>query len=182
MTTKERIMRSALKLFARQGINKTSTAQITKDAGVAEGTLFVHFKTKQELIDTLYVKMKKDAFGDLAKIYDPDFTAEQNFKAMGRHLIEHFLANYNQFIFMGLVENDPQVSQKALEAGAKEYAGISQAMQQWKKEGKFRNLDAELIQAIILSLMNTMVKYLKGKKLKQVDDRYLDVIWKAVGA
>jgi len=182
MSTKDKILRSALKLFAKQGINKTSTSQITKDAGVAEGTLFVHFKTKQELIDTLYIQMKRQAFAKLGKVFNPELSAEHNFKAMAKHTIEHFLKNYNQFIFMGLVEIDPQVSKKALEAGASVYIDISQAFEQWKKDGKLRDLDNEFIGAIILSLMNTIVKYLKGKKIKEVDDIYLDVIWRAVGA
>jgi len=40
MTKKEKILEAALELFARQGVDKTSTAEITKKAGVAEGKLF----------------------------------------------------------------------------------------------------------------------------------------------
>jgi AcrR family transcriptional regulator len=49
LSTKDKIYQSALDLFASQGIQSTSTAQISKKAGVASGTLFVHFKSKQEL-------------------------------------------------------------------------------------------------------------------------------------
>ena len=55
LSTKDKIQKSALKLFAKQGVKNTSTAQITKDAGVASGTLFVHYKSKQVLIDSLYL-------------------------------------------------------------------------------------------------------------------------------
>jgi len=46
LSTKDKIFQSALELFASQGIQATSTAQISKRAGVASGTLFVHFKSK----------------------------------------------------------------------------------------------------------------------------------------
>ena len=62
LSTKDKIFQSALDLFASQGIQATSTAQISKKAGVASGTLFVHFKSKQELIDTIYISIKKNAF------------------------------------------------------------------------------------------------------------------------
>jgi AcrR family transcriptional regulator len=65
LSTKDKIFQSALELFASQGIQATSTAQISKKAGVASGTLFVHFKSKQELIDTIYISIKKNAFADL---------------------------------------------------------------------------------------------------------------------
>ena len=51
LSTKDKIYQSALELFASQGIQATSTAQISKKAGVASGTLFVHFKSQQELIE-----------------------------------------------------------------------------------------------------------------------------------
>lgn len=60
MTNKEKMLKSALRLFAKQGIDKTSTAKITQAVGVSSGALFVHFKTKQDLLDTLYLKLKKD--------------------------------------------------------------------------------------------------------------------------
>jgi AcrR family transcriptional regulator len=48
---KQQIMNAALKLFVENGFHGTSTAEIAKTAGVATGTLFHHFKTKQELIN-----------------------------------------------------------------------------------------------------------------------------------
>ena len=62
MNTKEKILKSAQKLFVAQGVDKTSTAQICKEVGIASGTLFVHFKTKQDLIDAIYLQKKQQAF------------------------------------------------------------------------------------------------------------------------
>lgn len=47
--TKERILEAALHLFRDQGIEGTTTKQISKKAGIAEGTLFNYFKTKEDL-------------------------------------------------------------------------------------------------------------------------------------
>jgi len=47
--TKERILRAALRLFREKGLDKTTTRQISKEAGIAEGTLFNYFKTKEDL-------------------------------------------------------------------------------------------------------------------------------------
>ena len=65
LSTKDKIYQSALELFAKQGIKATSTAQISKNARVASGTLSVHYKSNQELIDTIYLSIKKNAFSDL---------------------------------------------------------------------------------------------------------------------
>jgi AcrR family transcriptional regulator len=43
------VMRAALKLFVRKGIHGTTIKDIAREAGVAEGALYRHFKSKEEL-------------------------------------------------------------------------------------------------------------------------------------
>ncbi len=47
---RRRILEAALDLFACQGFHRTSTRQIARRAGVAEGTIFNHFPTKKDLL------------------------------------------------------------------------------------------------------------------------------------
>lgn len=54
------LLDSALTLFVNQGIDATSTASIAKHAGVANGTLFHHFPSKEVLVLTLYKNIKQD--------------------------------------------------------------------------------------------------------------------------
>lgn len=49
----------ATQVFAKNGLS-ASTASITNAAGMAEGTLFIYFKGKDELMNTLYVEIKND--------------------------------------------------------------------------------------------------------------------------
>lgn len=52
--TRQRLIRAALELFATRGYHDTTTAQIAKKAGVAEGTIYRHFASKQQLVNELY--------------------------------------------------------------------------------------------------------------------------------
>jgi AcrR family transcriptional regulator len=47
--TKSAILSAALKLFAEKGFYNTSTRAISRKAGIAEGTLFNYFETKEDL-------------------------------------------------------------------------------------------------------------------------------------
>lgn len=54
MTTKDKILKSALKLFSQKGYLGTTTKEIAKEARVAEVTLFRYFISKENLfIDVL---------------------------------------------------------------------------------------------------------------------------------
>ena len=52
--THQRLIRAALELFSTRGYHDTTTAQIAKKAGVAEGTIYRHFASKQQLLNELY--------------------------------------------------------------------------------------------------------------------------------
>src|SRR3989449_10289443 len=52
--TRERLVRAALELFTAQGYHETTTPQIAKKAGVAEGTIYRHFTSKQHCFNELY--------------------------------------------------------------------------------------------------------------------------------
>lgn len=50
---KERILFTALELFANEGFNGVATNKIAKAAGVSEGLIFRHFKNKQGLLEAI---------------------------------------------------------------------------------------------------------------------------------
>jgi len=62
--TRERIIASATHLFAENGSNKTTTKDLAQDAGVAVGTIYLHFKDKdailQAVLETALVRLKQE--------------------------------------------------------------------------------------------------------------------------
>lgn len=52
--THERLSRAALDLFTTQGYHASTTPQIAAKAGVAEGTIYRHFSSKEHLLNDLY--------------------------------------------------------------------------------------------------------------------------------
>ena len=58
---KEKILRSALELFANEGVNATSTNKIAKKAGVSEGLIFKHFNSKKGLLDAIMESAEEKA-------------------------------------------------------------------------------------------------------------------------
>ena len=47
--TRRAILAAALKLFSEKGFYRTTTREIARKAGIAEGTLFNYFETKEDL-------------------------------------------------------------------------------------------------------------------------------------
>lgn len=51
--TKRKIFETSMKLFAEKGYDATSIEDITETVGVAKGTLYYHFTSKEEIFDFL---------------------------------------------------------------------------------------------------------------------------------
>ena len=69
MTEKqERIVKSALELFAKSGYEATSTSKVAKAAGVSEGLIFRHFTNKEGLLNAILELGKQKINANFLKI------------------------------------------------------------------------------------------------------------------
>ena len=57
MDKKQKTIQAAIELFAAQGYEKTSIAQICETAKVSKGLVFHHFKNKDDLLRAVFVRM-----------------------------------------------------------------------------------------------------------------------------
>jgi TetR/AcrR family fatty acid metabolism transcriptional regulator len=56
---RERILAAAERVFARRGFFAARVSEIAKDAGVADGTIYLYFKSKDELLISLFEQRMK---------------------------------------------------------------------------------------------------------------------------
>ena len=66
-TVRERILGAALILFAERGFSNSTSSALAKQAGIAEGTLFRHFKSKDAVLLELVVKVKEQLINDVTR-------------------------------------------------------------------------------------------------------------------
>lgn len=51
---RERILRAAIRVFARKGFYSTRVSEIAKAAGVADGTIYLYFKNKDDVLISIF--------------------------------------------------------------------------------------------------------------------------------
>ena len=57
-----RILEAAVRVFARQGFHQSTVAQIAKQAGVADGTIYLYFKNKNDILIQFFSFKAKQVF------------------------------------------------------------------------------------------------------------------------
>lgn len=69
---KEAILKAAVKLFSEKGYSATTTSEIAKEAGVAEGTIFRYFKTKKDILTGVVI--------EVIQVFGEEFITEKLFR------------------------------------------------------------------------------------------------------
>lgn len=72
---RDAILRAAIKVFARNGYFQSQVADIARVAGVAAGTVYLYFKSKDDLLVSIFERTMSDAIAEaraaLAEVRDP---------------------------------------------------------------------------------------------------------------
>ncbi len=104
--TRDKIVSAALELFANKGFDKTTVDEIVNRAGVAKGTFYLYFKSKDDLVKEVAV----DAMPIVAfpSLQDPYITVSyptlrEFLLALGREFMEFYNRNYRREIFFSLL-------------------------------------------------------------------------------
>lgn len=68
------ILEAAVKTFARAGYHRTRVADIAREAGVADGTVYIYFKSKEDILVSLFqdlmLRFVKDLYSELVHCRD----------------------------------------------------------------------------------------------------------------
>ncbi len=91
--TRQTIFRAAERVFGRLGMNRANISEITREAGVAQGTFYVHFGSKSDLIEGFvkYInqKMRRDLQRAVTRTKDRRDTERAGLLAFFEFLRDH---------------------------------------------------------------------------------------------
>jgi TetR/AcrR family transcriptional regulator, fatty acid metabolism regulator protein len=82
-----RIIEAATKVFAKNGFYQSKIAQIAKEAGVADGTIYIYFENKDDILISLFEEQMKVVLDNMAlQVAKMDDPAEKLEKFASTHL------------------------------------------------------------------------------------------------
>jgi AcrR family transcriptional regulator len=183
MSKKEAIIQAATYLFSRKGFKDTRMLEISALAGAAEGTIFYHFKNKEELFLYILEKFKKD-ITDEFELY----IRENEFKN-GLDMIEKAVAFYldlastmeDRFLLLHrhdayeLAEANP-ICRGYLNTIYTCLLNIfERAVLRGQKDGSLRDIPAKKASLIVLSMVDGLVR-LNTYHLYHADTLYGELI------
>jgi AcrR family transcriptional regulator len=112
------ILDAATRVFAERGLTAAPTSEISKEAGVAEGTLFTYFKTKDDLMNALYREIKLE----LADAMMSGFPRKKSVRTKLQHVWDGYVnwgaANRDKRRVLAQLQVSGMLAKESIEAGS----------------------------------------------------------------
>jgi len=101
------VRRALVELVAQRGLHGASMASIAEHAGVATGTAYVHYRSKDELVIAAYVEVKAQLGEAAVATLDPGQSPEQQFRSVWHSIRKHLAADPVRARFMVQIDASP---------------------------------------------------------------------------
>lgn len=182
MDKKEEILKTALKSFVEFGFHATPTSKIAKEAGVANGTLFHYFKTKEELILLLYSQTKTRLIEYLYTNASKDESLELIFKSIYTNTIEWAQENKAEFYFIQQFSTSPFYGLISPEEITKQAKPHLDFLRDGIKAAVIKPMPVDLLNTLINSHIAGINQYLSTQefstaKQKKIINESFQLLW-----
>lgn len=183
MSKSDKILEAALKLFIRDGFHATPTSKIAKEAGVANGTLFHYFSTKELLINELYLSVKKHLKNYLIQNLDKCSTTREKIKHLWMNQAKWAIENPDKFAFFQQFRNSPFINSMSKEEGAKTFEFLFDIIEEGINNGTLIDIDQCLIASFTFGSTQSIILFAYDFPEK-FNDEYLEIgfrmFWRGV--
>jgi TetR/AcrR family fatty acid metabolism transcriptional regulator len=155
-----RILEAAVKVFARQGFRQSTVAQIAREAGVADGTIYLYFKNKDDILVNFFSFKAKQVFDCFRAQVDRGADSAQKL----RNLVRVHLGEFQRDPDMAVVyqietHQSSRLAEVQIREMARMYQGIlAEIVEQGQQEGSIRqNLNVGLVKRFILGAVEETI-------------------------
>jgi TetR/AcrR family fatty acid metabolism transcriptional regulator len=138
---REAILRAAIKVFASKGFFNSKVADIAGEAGVADGTVYLYFKNKDDILHSIFDRAMAEFIAEGKKELEGITAPEERLKKIAELHLERLGADRDlAVVFQVELRGSTKFMQEFSASGFAEYLDIiRQTFAEGQKAGVFRN-------------------------------------------
>ena len=184
---RERIITAAATLFGEKGYHNTTTAEIAESAGVAAGTIYIYFSSKEELLVAVFEEFLGTHMDRLREGIATEATPEAKLKRLLRLGLELMEQNPDSArIFLSQLRQSTSMIKMVVKRSSRAYKDIIEGiLEQGIREGFCRQMNvrsaASMLFGAYQSLVLDWVADDCSYRLADYADELADFVLKGVG-
>jgi len=136
----QRILEAAITVFAEQGYFQSTVAQIAKEAGVADGTIYLYFKNKDDILVQFYQYKTRQIFERFRDAVRQPATAEEKLRCLILVHLQEFQKDRNMaIVYQAETHQNRRLGNEQIKEMSKMYRDIiSEVVELGQEEGTIR--------------------------------------------
>ncbi len=157
---REAILRAAITVFARNGYFNSKVADIASEAGVADGTVYLYFKSKEDILHSIFDRSMEEGIAHGRAQLEGVSEPREKLRRIATLHLERLGADRDlAVVFQVELRGSTKFMEEFSAAGFAEYLGIiHQAIEDGQKSGVFRaDLNATVCSKILYGALDEMV-------------------------
>jgi AcrR family transcriptional regulator len=162
------ILDAAVRVFARKGYHTSRVGDIAEEAGVAHGLLYHYFRSKEELLETIFRETWRDVLDAVRTVQETDETARDRLAGIAKILLRAWRRDPD--LVRVLVREVTRGShlQRRIDEIDQAFAGLEQIIAQGQEDGEFRaDVDPRMVSYVFYGGLEEI---LTGWVLGQLED------------
>lgn len=175
------IFETALELFRERGMYATPMSQLAEAAGVATGTIYHYFSSKDELIVEMFRHYRAQVVHIVKRALEAVGSHEERFMRMWMAVTEFYLAHPKLLVFFEQFTNSPYYGK--VDFRADEDRPLSQFLDDAIRRGLVRCVDTQLLITLIASSCIAAAKAVKMNPDIQREGGHMQIagmIWRGL--
>ena len=164
------ISKATFALVEQTGLSGLTMAAIAREAGLATGTLYVYFKSKEELLTALYEEAKTATAAGLIQGDDPTAPFRSRFQRMWMNWLEHRLTHYAQMVFMEQYYNSPWFSEESRNLSARLFKDWADRIETAKAQQILKNVPTPMLINSLGGSVRETANMLRSGALARTDE------------
>lgn len=168
---REQILEGAKRVFMRSNFDAASMNDITREAGVSKGTLYVYFENKEDLFEALIARERNLIVSSIKQSLNDHDPIEQALHDFGVTLVTSITSDYTiraMRIVLGVIDRMPRLAQRFFTATPENgYTVLKAYLDQQVAKGTLSIGDTELAAKQFIEL--SMAGLFKGRLFGMCD-------------
>lgn len=149
---REAILRAGVRVFAARGFFNSKVADIAREAGIADGTVYLYFKSKDEILHSIFDRAMDDFIGEGRKELAPLDDPVEKLRTIAKLHLDRLSGDRElAVVFQVELRGSTKFMREFSAAGFAEYLDIiKKTIEQGQKQGRFRRDMKPIVCAKIL--------------------------------
>ena len=184
---REAILRAAIKVFAGKGYFNSKVADIAKEAGIADGTVYLYFKSKDEILHSVFDRAMEEFISEGKRELAQFQNAEDKLRRIAQLHLEKLGADREMaIVFQVELRGSTKFMEEFSAAGFAEYLDIiRQTIEDGQASGVFRKdlkpiICAKIIYGALDEMVTNWILSHKSYPLAPMADEVLKVFFGGV--